>query len=84
MFSRLSEQYRNVVQDLVMSLQALARTLQQQGCSASCYVCGDGREGHGASFVANFEGAEAIQELQRVAQLLQQVAANPATTVPRR
>ena len=45
MFARLSEQYRNVVQDLVMSLQALARTLQQQGCSASCYVCGDGREG---------------------------------------
>ena len=108
MFARLSEQYRNVVQDLVMSLQALARTLQQQGCSASCYVCGDGREGHGASFVANlganhmvrflvsdfgiswvesrdghelvkFEGAEAIQELQRVAQLLQQVGTNPAT-----
>ena len=113
MFARLAEQYRNVVQDLVMSLQALARTLQQQGCSASCYVCGDGREGHGASFVANLgsnhmvrflvsdfgiswvesrdghelvklEGAEAIQELQRVAELLQHVGANPATATPRR
>jgi len=101
MFPRLAEQYRSVVQDLVMSLQSLARSLQDRGFSATCYVCGDGRDGHGASFVANLganhmvrflvsdfgiswvesrdghelvklEGAEAIQELQRVAQVLQQ------------
>lgn len=108
MFPRLAEQYRSVVQDLVMSLQALARTLQSRGFSATCYVCGDGRDGHGASFVANLgsnhmvrflvsdfgiswvesrdghelvklEGAEAIQELQRVAQVLQQ-APKPSKT----
>ena len=101
MFPRLAEQYRSVVHDLVLSLQALARSLQDQGFSATCYGCGDGRDGHGASFVANLgsnhmvrflvsdfgiswvesrdghelvklEGAEAIQELQRVAQVLQQ------------
>ena len=100
MFPRLAEQYRSVVHDLVMSLQALAKSLQGRGIAATCYVCGDGRDGHGASFVANLdanhmvrflvsdfgiswvesrdghelvklEGAEAIQELQRVAQVLQ-------------
>jgi len=99
-FPRLAEQYRSVVQDLVMSLQALAKSLQDLGIAATCYVCGDGRNGHGASFVANLdtrhmvrflvsdfgiswvesrdghelvklEGAEAIQELQRLAQVLQ-------------
>ena len=99
-FPRLAEQYRSVVHDLVMSLQALAKSLQNRGIAATCYVCGDGRDGHGASFVANLdakhmvrflvsdfgiswvesrdghelvklEGAEAIQELQRVAQVLQ-------------
>lgn len=100
MFPRLAEQYRSVVHDLVMSLQALAKSLQDRGIAATCYVCGDGRDGHGASFVANLdanhmvrflvsdfgiswvesrdghelvklEGAEAIQELQRVSQVLQ-------------
>ena len=100
MFGRLAEQYRAVVEDLVLSLQALASSLSSAGHSASCYLCGDGRDGHGASFVANlgdnhmvrflvsdfgiswvesrdghelvkFEGAEAIQELQRVAERLQ-------------
>ena len=95
MFQRLAEQYRCLVQDLVMSLQALASSLQAKGLAATCYICGDGREGHGASFVADLgdghmvrflvsdfgiswvesrdgrelvklEGAEAIQELQRV------------------
>jgi sulfur carrier protein ThiS len=36
----------------------------------------ESRDGHE---LVKFEGAEAIQELQRVAQLLQQVGANPAT-----
>ncbi|MBM5826463.1 MAG: DUF1815 family protein [Cyanobacteria bacterium M_surface_7_m2_040] len=110
MFCRLAEQYRSVVEDLVLSLQALANSLSASGHSASCYVCGDGRDGHGASFVANltpsdgnnhmvrflvsdfgiswvesrdghelvkFEGAEAIQELQRVADRLQQPRLEP-------
>ena len=84
-----------------MSLQALADGLRSKGITASCYVCGDGRDGHGASFVADLgdahmvrfrvsdfgiswvesrngrelvklEGAEAIQELQRIAQMLHQ------------
>ena len=100
MFARLAAQYRSVVKDLVLSLQALATCLQQRGWAASCYVCGDGRDGHqGASFVADLgdnhmvrflvsdfgiswvesrnghelvklEGAEAIQELQRMAEML--------------
>ena len=101
MFPRLAEHYRSVVQDLVMSLEALATGLKTTGITASCYSCGDGRDGHGASFVADLgdghmvrflvsdfgiswvesrncrelvklEGAEAIQELQRMADLVQQ------------
>ena len=103
MFARLAEHYRSVVEDLVLSLRALADGLQQQGLPATCYVCGDGRDGHGASFVAGLgdghmvrflvsdygiswvesrnghelvklEGAEAIQELERVADTLRQMA----------
>ncbi|QNJ02121.1 Conserved hypothetical protein (DUF1815) [Synechococcus sp. PROS-U-1] len=84
-----------------MSLQALASSLQSAGVTATCYSCGDGGDGHGASFVADIgdghivrflvsdfginwvesrngrelvklEGAEAIQELQRMAELAQQ------------
>jgi hypothetical protein len=112
MFPRLAEQYRSVVHDLVMSLQALAKSLQDRGLAATCYVCGDGRDGHGASFVANLASnhmvrflvsdfgiswvesrdghelvklADAIQELQRVAQVLQQQAsAKPAGSAGRR
>ena len=101
MFPRLAEHYRSVVEDLVMSLQALAGSLEIAGVTATCYSCGDGRDGHGASFVADIgdghivrflvsdfgiswvesrngrelvklEGAEAIQELQRMAELAQQ------------
>ena len=103
MFARLAEHYRSVVEDLVLSLRALADGLQQQGLPATCYVCGDGRDGHGASFVAGLgdghmvrflvsdygiswvesrnghelvklEGAEAIQELERVADTLRQLS----------
>ena len=42
MFPRLAEHYRSVVQDLVMSLQALATGLKSNGITASCYSCGDG------------------------------------------
>ncbi len=36
MFPRLAEQYRSVVHDLVMSLQALAKSLQDRGLAATC------------------------------------------------
>ena len=110
MFARLAEHYRSVVEDLVMSLRALADGLQQQGFAATCYVCGDDRDGHGASFVADlgdghmvrflvsdygiswvesrnghelvkFEGAEAIQELERVAAALNVSPAPVASAV---
>lgn len=100
MFARLAQQYRSVVQDLVMSLQALASSLQERGHVASCYLCGEGRDNQGASFVAalddhhmvrflvsdfgiswvesrngqelvKLDGADAIRELQRLADLLQ-------------
>ena len=110
MFARLAEHYRSVVEDLVMSLRALADGLQQQGFAATCYVCGDDRDGHGASFVADlgdghmvrflvsdygiswvesrtghelvkFAGAEAIQELERVAAALHRQPAPMASAV---
>ncbi len=100
MFLRLAEQYRSVVNDLVMSLEALATSLRARGLTASCYTCGDAGEILGASFVAGvgenhlvrflvsdfgiswvesrdghelvkLEGAEAIQELQRLSASLQ-------------
>ena len=97
MFPRLAEHYKSVVQDLVMSLQALTKSLKSTGTNATCYSCEDG---HSASFVAEIgeghmvrflvsdfgiswvesrngrelvklEGAEAIHELQRMADLVQ-------------
>ncbi len=110
MFFRLAEQYRSVVDDLVLSLEALARCLQQQGQVASCYTCGDPGDRQGTAFVAELgeghlvrfrvsdcgvnwvesrnghelvrlEGAEAIQELQRVAGVLR--APFPSPLAPR-
>jgi hypothetical protein len=107
MFARLAEQYRAVIHDLLLSLEALARCLRRRGHAASFYRCGDGRDGRGASFVATLgeghvirfqlsdfgiswvesrdghelvklEGAEAIEELQRVAHMLQ----TPLSLVP--
>lgn len=100
MFLRLAEQYRAVVHDLELSLEALAGCLRERGHVATCYTCGDGPDSSGASFVASLEGnhqvrflvsdcgiswvesrdghelvklegADAIQELQRVADALQ-------------
>jgi hypothetical protein len=105
-FPRLAEQYRSVVDDLVLSLQALARCLQEQGRVASCYLCGEPGESQGAAFVAELaeqhlvrfrvsdcgiswlesrnghelvklEGAEAIEELQRVADVLRRPLSSP-------
>ena len=111
MFARLAEHYRSLVEDLVLSLRALADGLQQQGLAATCYVCGDGRDGRGASFVADLgdghmvrflvsdygiswvesrnghelvklEGADAIQELERVADTLRRRVDQSALVVP--
>ena len=100
MFLRLAEQYRFLIQDLIMSLQALTDSLCERGITATCYVCGDDLDQQGASFVADLgdahmvrfrvsafginwvesrdgcelvklEGADAIQELQRVSVALQ-------------
>jgi hypothetical protein len=105
-FPRLAEQYRSVVDDLVLSLQALARCLQEQGRIASCYTCGETGENQGAAFVAELadqhlvrfrvsecginwlesrnghelvklEGAEAIEELQRIANVLRRPLSSP-------
>jgi hypothetical protein len=40
MFTRLAEQHRQFIQDLVMNLQALAIALENKGYLASCYTCG--------------------------------------------
>lgn len=108
MFARLAEQYRSYVQDLVMSLQALAIVLEKRGYPASCYTCGTSfesasfmvslREGHLIRFLVSecsiswtemrddrelmkLEGAEAIRQLQDLAELIKDdlvTAAAPA------
>ena len=111
MFARLAEHYRSVVEDLVTSLRALAEGLQQHGMAASCYVCGQDRDAHGASFVADLgeghvvrflvsdygiswvesrnghelvklEGAEAIQELERLSANLRALAQPSVAAAP--
>jgi hypothetical protein len=96
-FFRLADQHRQFVQDLVMSLQALAITLENQGYMASCYTCGG--QMNSASFMVSLgsdhlirflvsdygvtwtemrddrelmklEGAEAISQLQELANLV--------------
>jgi len=96
-FSRLAQQHRQFVQDLVMTLQALAVVLENQGYLASCYTCGG--EMNSASFMVSLgdshlirflvsdygitwtemrddrelmklEGAEAINQLQDLADLI--------------
>lgn len=97
MFLRLAEQHRKFVQDLVMSLQALAIVLERRGYLASCYTCGG--QMNSASFMVSLgenhlirflvsdygitwnemrddrelmklEGAEAISQLQELANLV--------------
>jgi len=61
-FLRLAAQYQDLVKDLVLTLQALAESLQEQGLVATCYTCGsDGS--HGASFVANLHDGHVIRFL---------------------
>jgi Domain of unknown function (DUF1815) len=63
MFPRLAEQYRALIQDLVLSLQALAESMRQQGLVATCYVCRDGADGEGASFVADLGDGHMVRFL---------------------
>lgn len=51
MFTRLAEQHRQFVRDLVMNLQALAIVLENRGYLASCYTCGG--EMNSASFMVS-------------------------------
>lgn len=97
MFTRLAQQHRRFVQDLVMTLQALAIAFENQGYLASCYTCGGAM--NSASFMVSLkdehlirflvsdygitwtemrddrelmklEGAEAINQLQDLADLI--------------
>ncbi|WP_041237960.1 DUF1815 family protein [Gloeothece citriformis] len=51
MFTRLAQQHRQFVRDLVMNLQALAIALENRGYLASCYTCG--HEMNSASFMVS-------------------------------
>lgn len=97
MFIRLAKQHCQLVQDLVMNLQALAIVLERRGYLASCYTCGG--QMSSASFMVSLgdnhlirflvsdygitwtemrddrelmklEGAEAIAQLQELANLV--------------
>ncbi len=97
MFSRLADQHRQFVQDLVMNLKALAIVLERRRYLASCYTCGN--QMNSASFMVSLgenhlirflvsdygitwtelrddrelmklEGAEAISQLQELADLV--------------
>ena len=61
MFSRLAHQHRQFVRDLVMTLQALAIALENQGHLASCYTCGG--EMNSASFMVSLGGDHLIRFL---------------------
>ena len=61
MFARLAYQHSQFVQDLVMSLQALAQTLENQQYPASCYTCGG--EMNSASFMVSLGEGHLIRFL---------------------
>lgn len=99
MFTRLAQQHKDFVRDLVMNLQALAVVLEGRNYLASCYTCGG--QMNSASFMVSLgenhlirflvsdygitwtemrddrelmklEGAEAISQLQELANLLKE------------
>ncbi len=107
MFTRLAQQHRDFVKDLVMSLRALATVLENRGYIASCYTCGD--QLNSASFMVSLgenhlirflvsdygitwtemrddrelmklEGAEAIAQLEELANVVKYVLAEPSKT----
>lgn len=61
MFLRLAQEHREFVKDLVMSLQALAIALENQGYMASCYTCGD--QLNSASFMVSLKDNHLIRFL---------------------
>ena len=61
MFTRLAQQHRQFVQDLVMTLQALAIVLENRGYLASCYTCGG--EMNSASFMVSLKDDHLIRFL---------------------
>lgn len=108
MFTRLAQQHRQFVKDLVMTLQALAIAFENQGYLASCYTCGG--EMNSASFMVSLrdehlirflvsdygitwtemrddrelmklEGAEAINQLQDLADLIKYQVQSSASQV---
>lgn len=108
MFTRLAQQHRQFVRDLVMNLQALAIVLESRGYLASCYTCGN--KMNSASFMVSLgdnhlirflvsdygitwtemrddrelmklEGAEAINQLQDLADLVK-YQVSPSKSIP--
>ncbi|WP_107670985.1 DUF1815 family protein [Cyanothece sp. BG0011] len=108
MFTRLAQQHRDFVKDLVMNLQALAIVLENRGYLASCYTCGG--EMNSASFMVSLgkdhlirflvsdygitwtemrddrelmklEGAEAISQLQELANLIKYQDQNEPSSI---
>jgi hypothetical protein len=61
MFTRLADQHRLFIQDLILSLQALAIVLERRGYLASCYTCGDDFES--ASFMVSLQEGHLIRFL---------------------
>lgn len=61
MFTRLAQEHRQFVSDLVMNLQALAIALENQGYLASCYTCGN--QLNSASFMVSLRGDHLIRFL---------------------
>ena len=107
-FTRLAQQHRDFVRDLVMNLQALAIVLENRGYLASCYTCGG--EMNSASFMVSLgkdhlirflvsdygitwtemrddrelmklEGAEAISQLQELANLIKYQNPNESSNI---
>jgi hypothetical protein len=60
-FTRLAQEHRQFVSDLVMNLQALAIALETQGYLASCYTCGN--QLNSASFMVSLRGDHLIRFL---------------------
>ncbi|MBE9028780.1 DUF1815 family protein [filamentous cyanobacterium LEGE 11480] len=61
MFTRLAEQHRQFVKDLVMDLQALAISLENKGYMASCYTCGG--QMNSANFMVSLADSHLIRFL---------------------
>jgi hypothetical protein len=61
MFSRLANQHRELVKDLVMNLQALSIVLEKKGYLTAWYTCGN--ELNSASFMVSLTDGHQIRFL---------------------